>query len=285
MSGILGPIASYKIASGGGALPLDAISASAIAAFSTRKLRSAYAGSAIKVRRTSDNTTQDIGFSSDNLDTAALASFVGANSGYIDTWYDQSGNGNHLAIVGGGTDVRVVNAGSNITQNSKVCADAPNGSSTWYKITSSNVFQDSSGNGSLCAVFKRAGNSYPFIETDNVGTAINWYAPFAGDSNTYFRAPEGSANVSGALTWTSVSVGIAIAKSDGTMNVWQDGVNSLSASGQTVSRVTSGVTGLNVIRSADTSDRYCEFIFFPSALGSTDRTTYQSDAKTYWGTP
>src|SRR5262245_14294566 len=69
--------------------PLDLIGTAAKAGYSTRKLRSAYAGSALKVRRSSDDATQDIGFVSDQLDTATLASFVGANNGFINTWYDQ----------------------------------------------------------------------------------------------------------------------------------------------------------------------------------------------------
>ena len=65
---------------------------SAAAAYSLRKLSSSYSGNAIRVRRSSDNTEQDIGFTNCDLDTASLKSFVGANSGYIVTWYDQSGN-------------------------------------------------------------------------------------------------------------------------------------------------------------------------------------------------
>lgn len=64
------------------------------AAYSMRKLRNAYSGSCIRVVRSSDSTEQDIGFDgSGNLDTSALASFVGSNTGYIGKWYDQSGNG------------------------------------------------------------------------------------------------------------------------------------------------------------------------------------------------
>jgi hypothetical protein len=63
-------------------------------AYSLRKLRSAYSGSAIRVRRSNDNAEQDIGFSLEGyLDTTALLSFVGVNDGFVTTWYDQSGNG------------------------------------------------------------------------------------------------------------------------------------------------------------------------------------------------
>lgn len=62
-------------------------------AYSLRLLSSDYAGAAITVRRSSDNATQDIGFTTDgHLDTASLKSFVGAGNGYVARWYDQSGN-------------------------------------------------------------------------------------------------------------------------------------------------------------------------------------------------
>ncbi len=64
----------------------------ASAAYSLRKLSSTYSGYAIKVRRSSDNTEQDIGFTNCDLDTASLKTFVGANDGYISKWYDQTGN-------------------------------------------------------------------------------------------------------------------------------------------------------------------------------------------------
>ena len=78
---------------GGTTKPLDSVGSAAVA-YGLRKLRSAYTGSAIRVRRSSDSTEQDIGFLSDGeLDVASLMNFVGSGSGYVKTWYDQSGNG------------------------------------------------------------------------------------------------------------------------------------------------------------------------------------------------
>ncbi len=58
-------------------------------AYSMRKIKSDYAGACLRVRRSSDNTEQDIGFSGNELDTAALLSFVGANDGFVTVWYNQ----------------------------------------------------------------------------------------------------------------------------------------------------------------------------------------------------
>jgi len=60
-------------------LPLDGLPASA-AAFSLRRLRSAYAGPAVRVRRSSDNAEADIGFTpAGDLDTRALLAHAGEN--------------------------------------------------------------------------------------------------------------------------------------------------------------------------------------------------------------
>jgi hypothetical protein len=68
---------------------------------------------AIQVRRSSDNTTLDIGFVGSNLNVAALLAFVGAGNGFVTTWYDQVGSVNATQatalsqprIVNGGTIV------------------------------------------------------------------------------------------------------------------------------------------------------------------------------------
>lgn len=65
----------------------------AAAGYSVRRLSLTYEGAAMQVRRSSDNTTLDIGFVGEDLDTAALLAFAGAGSAFVRTWYDQSGGG------------------------------------------------------------------------------------------------------------------------------------------------------------------------------------------------
>jgi len=67
----------------------------AVGAYSLRLLDKDYAGNCIKVRRASNDATQDIGFVEGLVDTSALETFCAGTDGYIDTWYDQSGNNNH----------------------------------------------------------------------------------------------------------------------------------------------------------------------------------------------
>ena len=94
MGGIT-PVPTTTTTTAGPSFILDSYGDS-VYAYSLRKLSSTYTGNAIRVRRSSDNSEQDIGFdSSGNLDTTSLLSFVGSGDGFITTWYDQSGKGNH----------------------------------------------------------------------------------------------------------------------------------------------------------------------------------------------
>lgn len=95
----------------------------AAAAYSLRKLREAYTGSAIRVRRASDNTEQDIGFVDNVLDTAALTSFCSGTNGFVKTWYDQSGNSKDATQTTAANQPQIVSSGSVILKNGKPSLD------------------------------------------------------------------------------------------------------------------------------------------------------------------
>ena len=92
----------------------------AVGAYSVRLLSSTYAGSALQVRRSGDNATQDIGFVGEALDTAAMEAFVvaggGTQDGFVTTWYDQSGNGYDQAQAIEANQPQIVSSGTTITQ-------------------------------------------------------------------------------------------------------------------------------------------------------------------------
>ena len=97
---------------------LDSYSGAA-AAYSLRKLKSSYTGSAIRVRRSSDNTELNIGFDSDgNLDTYSLSAFVGTGNGFVSIWYDQSGSYNLIQTTAA-NQPSIVLSGAINTQNGK----------------------------------------------------------------------------------------------------------------------------------------------------------------------
>jgi hypothetical protein len=91
---------------------IDELGSGSFFAYSLRKIKSDYTGSAIRVRRSNDNTEQDIGFDSNgDLDVAALTSFVGSNNGFIRTLYDQNGS-NHAIQTNTSIQPRIVDAGT-----------------------------------------------------------------------------------------------------------------------------------------------------------------------------
>ena len=74
-----------------------------------------YNGPLIRVRRSSDNATQNIGLSGSNLDTASLLSFVGAGDGFVTQIFDQFNGGADAFQNTASKQAKIVNGGSLIT--------------------------------------------------------------------------------------------------------------------------------------------------------------------------
>ena len=113
-----GVSADFSLSVTAASLLLDTYSGADVA-FSLRKLSSTYSGSVIRVRRSNDNSEQDIGFTNNLLDTASLTSFVGSNDGFVTKWYDQSGNANDSAQVTATRQPQIVTGGVLQTNNTK----------------------------------------------------------------------------------------------------------------------------------------------------------------------
>lgn len=83
--------------------------------YSVRKIRRSYLGSCLRVRRSSDNAEQDIGFTAgspdDVLDAVALLAFVGVGNGFVTKWYDQGLNAHDLLQATSGAQPRIVSSG------------------------------------------------------------------------------------------------------------------------------------------------------------------------------
>jgi hypothetical protein len=126
---------------GGGYTPLfDTYTGSQIG-YSMFKLRTAYTGYCLRVRRTSDNTTQEIGFVDNYLNVADLLDFVGASNGRVVKWYDQTGSGNDLTqTVDATAQPQIVNSGSLITRNGIATIKASD--TQWLNLTNT-IFMNS----------------------------------------------------------------------------------------------------------------------------------------------
>ena len=163
---------------------LDTYSGAA-AAYSLRKLRSAYTGNAIRVRRSSDNAEQNFGFVNNVLDTASLLTFCGAGNGFVTTWYDQSGNGNNSVQTTAINQPRIVNAGVIESVNSKPACYFDGVNDAFGMLDITNI-----GDWSLYMLQKRTAAGTKGIMIASNGDGIN-FAQWS-DNNFYIQRQSGN---------------------------------------------------------------------------------------------
>jgi len=148
----------------------------AVAAYSVRKLDTNYAGSCVRIRRSSDNTEQDVGFSSDYIDTASAESFCSATDGFVVKWYDQSGNANDAVNSTNSRQPQIVSSGAMLTDGGKVRLQfTPDGTSKMLPLTSAitgavswtveSVFVRASSAHNLCPLVTLNAYVSPFLGT------------------------------------------------------------------------------------------------------------------------
>lgn len=159
------------------------ISNSYAIACSLRKINPSYNGNCIRVRRSSDNTEQDIGWggiNGDTLDASALLIFVGAGNGYITKWYDQSGNGKDFSQSTQAAQPRIVNAGVIETLNGNYAINVTSGSE--YLTLASNYNLGKSY--SVFATLKWGATDIEFLGYD---TANDNYMIYQGGNNVFHK--------------------------------------------------------------------------------------------------
>jgi len=192
MSLNLGILASSRgTAAPPSALLLDTYTG-ATAAYSLRKLRTAYTGAAIRVRRSSDNTETDIGFVGNMLDVTSLTTFCGLGSGFVKTWYDQSENGNNASQTNNTNQPRIVNSGVVQLENTKPTL-------FWYNTTCGlNIASQPFTGATIISFFATANaqtsNQYEMLFTvGGSGSNINIRKISAGTFMEYYLGPNATA--------------------------------------------------------------------------------------------
>ncbi len=285
MGTALGLALSPSFGSAASSSILDRLSVSSSAAYSLRKLRNAYTGNAIRVRRSSDNAEADIGFTTiGDLDTAALLTFVGSGSGFVTTWYDQSGNARNATQTTAGIQPRIVNAGVLDIANGKPAVRF-NGSNTFFsgvslplsQLTLSSVLNDvtqaptvrysiGTGSGSVPrGIFSSFTGFFPPTPNASLG-----YIPDAGVPvvQTGFLPTIGQSYVVSLTTTATES------------NIRANGGNNGTGGVITLNQLFIGQRGDN----SWYYDGYnSETIVFPSAFSTTDRQTLERNQGQYYG--
>jgi hypothetical protein len=154
----------------------------AAAAYSLRKLRTAYSGNAIRVRRSSDNAEQNIGFDiNGNLDTASLTAFCSGTNGFVTTWYDQSGNSRQVSQGTAINQPQIVVNGTILTDNGKPSMnfDGSNDIFIRNENISSNIYMSTFTVGKLDSLTARL----PFWDLSRIGNNNYMF-----ETNTYLTS-------------------------------------------------------------------------------------------------
>jgi hypothetical protein len=257
-------------------------------AYSLRKMRTAYAGSAIRVRRSSDNVEADIGFTGGGvMDETALLAHVGAGDGFVVTFYDQGTAATNFTQATTTLQPRIVAAGVVEKVNS---VPAVRFTGTQYLSHSAPALFAAAASTSLMVHTAPASAASAAVFGEDNNGASGYYFPAyynsAGQPTFYdgSTARVGSGlTVNGALMQqTSTDTGTAL-----TIDI--NGVNKLNYTpytppGATVIR---GRMGAYVpgAASAFYTGYVCEVAAWTSALASTPKSDGQANQKTYYGTP
>lgn len=251
-----------------------------VAAYSLRKISST-ADKCIRVRRDNDNEEQDIGFVGRELDTASLLSFVGSNSAYVTTWYDQSGNENDATQSTADNQPKIVSSGTIVISQSGKPSVQFTASDSTYLQTANNMTNDSSlrvfmhlediakpasGSGNFYRSNSNAGGVF-YINASNSqkyavynGTVLNSNYVGDGDSGGIFSVYQGSS----AKIFRN---GVQIISGNSGTNSFTDKMN--IGCGQNAENFTTMLTG--------------EYIFYNnSALSDSDRTAIERNQGRYY---
>lgn len=149
--------------------------------FSMFRLSKNYTGNCIRVVRSNDFATLDIGFVNNILDTTTLLAFVGSNSGYVSRWFNQSSGNNAIQDTFVNMP-RIVNAGVLETLNGHPTLYF-NGSTSRFVFSNETVTIDFS----VFAYGKRNTASVVFAPLSSSGVALLHF----NDNNYYFQTPLG----------------------------------------------------------------------------------------------
>lgn len=290
---------------------LDQIpTASASVAYSVRKLKKAYTGPAMRVRRVNifADAVGDVAFDASGVvsansivtvttaggglsvgDKVTFSSFYSGTSAYVVTWYDQSGNARHVTQTTTSQQPRIVSGGTLETSNSRASVRFINANSTVLTATiaSSTMFGSGYiGSASLVAEAS-SGNTSSFGYSD--GGTNRWQAHINESNNLHFDV----GNSYDRLTYVNTaSVGVlrnyVLVAGPSLMQIWLSG-SLVASSAPSMSASTTSNFYFGAIPTFSGSwyhnDNQSELIIFPKAMNSTEIGILQTNQKRFYSTP
>jgi hypothetical protein len=288
-------LATADPAVGGGYTgPMDAF-AFPWRAYSLRRLLSLYTGPLVRVRRSSDDTTQDIGFDlAGDLDADTLTTFVGGGNGFVTRWYDQSGGGAHLEQGTAGAQPSLVTSGVVNTLDG-LPALTLDGTDDWLTVASAGLY--AAGAASMAIVFSgaSASNSVVVGESNNAGGGALYRLMRSSTAawNTQATNNTGSLwanSVSGDTTFDAAQHQAFFSDSGSQINTWRDGapkhvaLAAVRSGVMTLSNLSLGAH-LNGGTPANFLNGKVQELVLWTSNQSVDRVAISDAQSSYWGTP
>jgi hypothetical protein len=267
-----------------------AVGSSPSSAYGLRQLVSGYSGPLIRVRRSSDNTEQDIPIAAigGGLDTAALLTFVGSNNAYVTKWYDQGTAIHDLAQATQTNQPRLVNAGVIDTDGSGRPSVYFNGAN-WVAHASPTAYAAAAV--STLSVHTLAVNSaaHQGIYTESgTATGARWLPNIQLSSGlmSYLVRNDTTQTISVGYTPQFGLHQRSSVEGSGTATIYENGVSKVSGAITKPAPGTFSNAQLGAWNSANALTGYIsEFVMFYSALTNTARQAGESNQKAYFGTP
>lgn len=257
---------------------VDQLSTPPYSAYSVRQLRASYTGSALRVRRSSDNLEQDIGFAlGGQLDVAALQTFCAATDGFVSVWYDQMGFSRNATQVTTAAQPKIVSAGAVLKQDNNSCL-----------VFSAGQFMTLV-TGSIAQPYSRSS----VFQLDSRVAGHTLLGPAATSSSG--RLYEDAASSLSVDAGTSVQIdtgGGTGQNGQYTLAELYNGASSTRSLNGVVTTLNPGagaIDGLNInadyLGASLAGTRFVEVIFWNAALDSTSRQTLTLNQRSYFTTP
>ena len=248
------------------AAPLDEVATTYKVAVGLRKLRSAYTGPAIRLRRATDNAESDFGFVGNDLNKDAISAWLNGADGFCVKLYDQSGNNNFM-------DSRAVNqqplylASSSTMNNKPVLKFTPSQTlKTAYNINNPYT---------ATIAARYSGNSRGRLLQANNNWLVGWYNGQKGSAHLdgWIANNVGGAAGLTPYVYTATGTGSASALYENSNNITQNPTGGLNPP-----------SGININFPNETSDcEVGEIMTFSSVLSSTDREKVEKNSGAYYG--
>lgn len=274
--------------------PWDGLAATPVVAYSVRRLLTSYTGSSINIRRSSDSATYDVGFvgSGGDLDTAAIAAFCGSGvTGTITKWYNQGSFGSSAdaaqttttaqATIFDGTSVVTLgtNAKPAMSLNGAQGYMANNIAAAPYNCVA--VITHPSNPSNFPTIFRQ--NS-----VGTVGGLGTYEWAFRIQSNGGLNFYVLGTITCGESSGFSTAGAVETFHSTSSAAIYKNGTQVATAAGRNPD-IPSGLRDMGFGQNPGSAERFngkiAEAAIFQAVLSSTDRSTVQTNQKSYWGTP